>query len=157
VLGILGFDSLSHCGGPLWATYDCSCTNFSFLGVCMRAHNGHDCPTPKNAAIKTRNVDIPSLMLRTINPYTGVLSNVCFFAGARKTSTLELPCQIVNNIIMKPHAPACNTGRARHPMMTMKIKLLTARTHWTHLLSPQRLKRRQGYAKLSSPSDEGCC
>jgi hypothetical protein len=38
-------------------------------------------------------------------------------------------------------------------MMTMKIKFLTARTHWTHLLSPRRLKRRQGYAKLSS--DEG--
>jgi hypothetical protein len=37
--------------------------------------------------------------------------------------------------------------------MTMKIKLLTAPTHWTHLLSPRRLKRRQRYVKLSS--DEG--
>jgi hypothetical protein len=38
-------------------------------------------------------------------------------------------------------------------MMTMKIKLLTTRMHWTHLLSPERLKRGQGYAKLSR--DEG--
>ena len=62
----------------------------------MRAHNVNDCPTPKNTALKSRNVDIPTLMLRTINSYTGVLRNVCFFAGARKASTLELPCQIVN-------------------------------------------------------------
>jgi hypothetical protein len=108
----------------------------------MRAHDVNDCPTPKNTAIKTRNVDIPSLMLRTINPCTGVLRNICFFAGARKASTVELPCQIVNDIIMKPQAPAGNAGGARRPMMTMKIKLLTARTHWTHLLSPRRLKRR---------------
>jgi hypothetical protein len=40
------------------------------------------------------------LLLTPVNPCTGVLRNVRFFAGARKASTLELPCQIVNNIIM---------------------------------------------------------
>jgi hypothetical protein len=54
---------------------------------------------------------------------------------------------------MKSRAPASNTGGARRPMMTMKIKLLTAPTHWTYLLPPRRLKMRQSYAKLSS--DEG--
>jgi hypothetical protein len=39
VLGILGFDGLSHRGGSSWATRACGCTNFSFLGVCICAHN----------------------------------------------------------------------------------------------------------------------
>ena len=45
-------------------------TNFSCLGVCqcMRAHDVNDGLTPKNTvtAIKTRNVGIPTLMLRVI-------------------------------------------------------------------------------------------
>ena len=88
VLGILGFDGLSHRCGPAWATRACSCRNFSLLVVCMCAHDVNDGLTSKNTAIKTRNVDIPTLMLRAINPCTGVLRNVCFFAGARKASTL---------------------------------------------------------------------
>ena len=106
VFGILGFDGLvrlfihsetgsrilRHRGGLSWATRVCSCTNFCILGMCMRAHNVNDCPTPKNTAIKTtgRNVDIPTLMLRPRNTYTRVLRNVCFFDGARKCETAYL-------------------------------------------------------------------
>ena len=92
VLGILGSDGLSHRCGPAWATRACSCRNFSLLVVCMCAHDVNNGLTSKNTAIKTRNVDIPALMLRTIDSYTVVLRNVFFFAGARKTGTFELPC-----------------------------------------------------------------